>query len=197
MIFVMWWLMMIAMMVPSAAPAVLLYGALNPAQGMRGMLEFLTGYLAIWAGMSLLATALQGTLAAGGLISAMYMNLALPWLGALVLIGAGLYQLTPIKRACLARCRGPVEALTRHGRRGQWAAFRMGALHGRHCLGCCWGLMALLFVGGIMNLYWILGLTLYVALEKLTPFGDRLARPMGLSLVALGLAVLIWPAGTA
>ncbi len=192
MIFLMWWLMMVAMMVPSAAPAVLLYGALNPGQGIRGMLEFLAGYLAIWAGMSLLATALQGALAAGGLISGMYMTLALPWLGALVLIGAGLYQLTPIRQNCLAQCRGPVEALTRHRRSGPWAAFRMGALHGRFCLGCCWGLMALLFVGGVMNLYWILGLTLYVAVEKLAPFGERLARPMGLVLVALGLSVALW-----
>ncbi len=194
-IFVMWWLMMVAMMVPSAAPAILLYGALNPAQGVRGMVAFLAGYLTIWAGMSLLATGLQGVLAAGGLISSMYMTLALPWLGAMVLIGAGLYQLTPLKRTCLDQCRGPVEALTRHRRSGPLAAFRMGLLHGRYCLGCCWGLMALLFVGGVMNLTWILGLTLYVALEKLTPFGDRLARPMGLCLIALGLAVLIWPAG--
>lgn len=195
-IFVMWWLMMVAMMVPSAAPAILLYGALNPTQGVRGMLAFLAGYLTIWAGMSLLATGLQGALAASGLISSMYMTLAVPWLGAVVLIGAGLYQLTPIKRACLDQCRGPVEALTRHRRSGPQAAFRMGLLHGRYCLGCCWGLMALLFVGGVMNLMWILGLTLYVALEKLTPFGDRLAKPMGLGLIALGLAVLIWPVGT-
>jgi predicted metal-binding membrane protein len=193
MIFLMWWLMMVAMMVPSAAPVVLLYGALNPVRGVRGMLEFLAGYLAVWAGMSLLATGLQGALAAGGLISAMYMNLTLPWLGALVLTGAGLYQLTPLRQSCLAQCRGPVEALTRHRRRGPWAAFRMGALHGRYCLGCCWGLMALLFVGGIMNLYWILGLTLYVALEKLAPFGERLARPMGIVLVALGLSLAFWP----
>ena len=185
-IFGMWWLMMVAMMVPSAAPTILLYGALHREGGVWSMLEFLLGYLAIWAGFSLMATAVQGVLAAGGLISMMYWNLATPYLGAAVLVGAGLYQLTPVKRACLDHCRGPVAALTQHRRAGRLAAFRMGMWHGKFCLGCCWGLMALLFVGGVMNLWWILGIALFVAVEKLAPFGDRLARPLAYLLIAGG-----------
>ncbi|MES2665849.1 MAG: DUF2182 domain-containing protein [Pseudomonadota bacterium] len=190
MIFVMWWLMMVAMMVPSAAPTILLYAALNRSGGAAPLL-FGAGYLAIWAAFSAVATAAQAGLAALGLMSPMFMTLAMPWLGAAVLIGAGLYQFTPLKAACLAHCRGPVEALTRHRRTGTAAAFRMGLLHGRFCLGCCWALMGLLFVGGVMNLWWIVGVTLYVALEKLAPGGDRLARPLGAALVLAGLAVLL------
>lgn len=189
-IFFMWWMMMVAMMLPSAAPVILLHGALFPATGVRTSLAFLAGYLAAWGGFSAVATLLQGGLAAAGLISPMYMTLATPFLGAALLVGAGLYQLTPAKAACLASCRGPVEVLTRHRGAGAAAAFRTGAGHGATCLGCCWALMALLFVGGVMNLWWIVGLTLYVAAEKLAPWGPRLARPFGLALVAAGLALL-------
>lgn len=190
-IFVMWWLMMVAMMVPGAAPTILLYTALSGPRAAAAPLLFVAGYLAIWAAFSAVATAAQGALAALGLMSPMFMTLAIPWLGAAVLIGAGLYQLSPLKAACLAHCRGPVEALTRHRRTGPGAAFRMGLLHGRFCLGCCWALMALLFVGGVMNIWWILGITLYVALEKLAPGGDRLTRPLGAALVLAGLVVLL------
>jgi predicted metal-binding membrane protein len=189
-IFLMWWLMMVAMMVPSAAPVVLLYGALHRDRGALGQLEFLSGYLAIWAAFSLVATVIQGFLSASGLLSAMYMNFAATTLAAVVLIGAGLYQLTPVKAACLAHCRGPVEALTHHRRTGRAAAFHMGLVHGRYCLGCCWALMALLFVGGVMNIWWIVGTTLYVAVEKLAPGGKRVARLMAAVLVAAGVALL-------
>lgn len=187
-ILVMWWLMMVAMMVPGAAPTILLYAALNRSRG--SLLSFAIGYLAIWAGFAAMATAAQGALAAFGLISPMFMTLATPWLGAGILVGAGLYQLTPLKAACLAHCRGPVAALTRHRRTGRAAAFRMGLVHGSFCLGCCWALMALLFVGGIMNIWWILGVALYVAIEKLAPGGHRLSRPFGAILILAGLAVL-------
>lgn len=190
-IFFMWWMMMIAMMVPSAAPTILLYGALNSAQGPGAPLRFTTGYLAVWAVFSLVATLLQGALAALGLMSPMFMTLAPPSLGAAVLIGAGLYQFTPLKAACLEQCRGPVEALTRHRRTGRAAAFRMGFLHGGFCLGCCWALMALLFVGGIMNIWWVLGIALYVAIEKLAPGGERLARPLGAALILAGIALML------
>lgn len=193
-IFFMWWLMMIAMMVPSATPVILLYGALHRERGARGALEFMAGYLAVWAAFSLLATVLQGVLAAGGQVSPMYMTLAAPVLGALVLIGAGAYQFTPLKGACLASCRGPVDALVQHRRSGRGAAFRMGLLHGSYCLGCCWALMALLFVGGVMNIWWILGITLYIAAEKLAPGGNRLARPLGAGLIVAGAALLVWTA---
>jgi predicted metal-binding membrane protein len=190
MVFVMWWLMMIAMMVPSAAPTVLLYAALNRNRGALGAMEFLGGYLVAWAGFSLAATLVQGLLAASGLMSAMYMNLATTYLASAVLIAAGLYQLTPVKAACLAHCRGPVEALTRHRRTGRMAAFRMGLVHGRYCLGCCWALMALLFVGGIMNIWWIAGTALYVAAEKLAPGGKRLSQVIAALLVLAGVALL-------
>jgi len=190
-IFFMWWLMMIAMMVPSAAPTILLYSALNPERGIAAAFEFLFGYLVIWAGFSAVVTALQGILAGVGLVSAMYMNLVTPVLGGLTLVVAGLYQFTPIKAACLSHCRGPVEAITRHRRTGFATAFRMGALHGRYCLRCCWALMALLFVGGIMNLWWILAITIYVGVEKLAPGGERVAKPLGVVLILGGLALLL------
>lgn len=190
-IFVMWWLMMVAMMVPSAAPTILLYGALNRRRGVLAPLLFAFGYLATWAVFSVIATAAQGTLAALGLISPMFMSLATPWLAATILVGAGLYQLTPIKAACLNHCRGPVEALTRHRRTGRAAAFRMGLLHGGFCLGCCWALMALLFVGGVMNIWWVIAITVYIAYEKLAPGGDRFARPLGVLLAFAGVSLLV------
>jgi len=194
-VFVMWWLMMVAMMVPSAAPAILLYGALHRERGSWGPLEFLAGYLAIWGGFSLAVTLVQGLLAAGGMMSAMYMNVATTYLASAILVGAGLYQLSPIKAACLDHCRGPVEALTRHRRTGPAAAFRMGVVHGRYCLGCCWALMALLFVGGIMNIWWIAAITIYVAVEKLAPGGKRLSLVMAGALIVAGLALLARSAG--
>lgn len=190
-IFGMWWLMMVAMMLPSAAPTILLYGALHREQTRWAPLLFAAGYLVMWGIFSLLATSVQASLAALGLMSPMFMTLVTPWLGAAVLIGAGLYQFTPMKAACLTHCRNPVEALTRHRRTGRAAAFRMGMLHGSFCLGCCWALMALLFVGGIMNIWWILGIALYVAVEKLVPGGARLSRPFGALLILAGLALLL------
>jgi predicted metal-binding membrane protein len=189
-ILVMWWLMMIAMMVPTAAPVILLFGALHSDKSRWSSVLFAAGYVVIWGAFSGIATALQGALVALGLMSSMYMTVVTPWLGAALLIGSGLYQFTPLKAACLSHCRGPVEALTRHRRTGPAAAFRMGMRHGAFCLGCCWALMALLFVGGIMNIWWILGITLYVGFEKLAPGGEHLARPMGLALILGGFALL-------
>lgn len=194
-IFTMWWLMMVAMMVPSASPVVLLYGALNRDRGAWGALEFLSGYLTAWAAFSLAATAVQGLLSASGWMSAMYMNLATTYLAATVLIGAGLYQLTPMKAACLDHCRGPVEALTHHRRTGRAAAFRMGLVHGGYCLGCCWALMTLLFVGGVMNIWWIVGIALYVAVEKLAPGGKRAAQLMAVVLIVAGCAMIMKSTG--
>ena len=190
-IFFMWWMMMIAMMTPSAAPTILLYGALNGSKGPAAPLQFAAGYLVAWAGFSLVATIMQAALATLGLLSDMYMTLAHPALGALVLIGAGLYQFTPQKAACLDHCRGPVEALTRIRKTGRAAALRMGLTHGGYCLGCCWALMALLFAGGVMNIWWVLGIALYVALEKLAPWGGRSAKPMGTALALAGAALLL------
>jgi predicted metal-binding membrane protein len=190
-VFVMWWMMMVAMMVPSAAPVILLYAALTRDRGPGAPLQFLAGYLAIWAGFSALATALQGGLVALGWMTDMWMSLASPWLAALVLTAAGAYQFTSLKAACLKACRGPAETLIARRRSGRLAEFRMGLVHGRDCLGCCWGLMALLFVGGVMNLWWVLLVALLVALEKLLPWGQALSRPLGAALILAG-AVLAW-----
>lgn len=196
-IFLMWWLMMVAMMVPSVAPVVLLYGALRPERGAAGQLEFLAGYLCVWALFSLAATAVQAALTTSGLLSAMFMSVTGAYLGSGLLIGAGLYQFTPLKSACLASCRGPVEALASHRRTGRAAAFRMGLSHGGYCLGCCWALMVLLFVGGVMNLWWVMAIAVYVAIEKLAPGGDRIARFLGVALILAGLALAARTAGIA
>ncbi len=195
---VMWWLMMVAMMVPSAAPAVLLYAALSRGSHGRALGNtalFATGYLLIWAGFSLIATLLQWLLTTRGALSPMYMTLVSGFAGGFVLILAGLYQLTPLKRMCLEACRGPVQALLSQWRPGPAGALRAGLGLGVTCLGCCWVLMLLLFVGGIMNLYWIIGIAVYVGIEKLAPPGPKLAGYMGGMLILAGLVMLAREAG--
>lgn len=190
-VFLMWWVMMIAMMLPSVAPTVLLNAALlrHAGQGARvAMLSgaFLAGYLAVWAGFSLAAMLAQWVLEAAGTVSSTMMTLTGSLAGGLVLVAAGLYQFSALKTACLTQCRSPVRFLTGRRRPGVNGAFAMGAEHGAFCLGCCWVLMALLFAGGIMNLYWIVGLTLFVAVEKLTPWGAAIAKPAGVALILWG-----------
>ncbi|MBF9030520.1 DUF2182 domain-containing protein [Rhodobacterales bacterium HKCCE3408] len=195
-VFLMWWIMMIAMMTPSAAPLVLLFTAVkrtgpdaNRAALHSGLL--LTGYLLAWAGFSALATGAQWAASANGLLNGAMMTLEGTWLAGLVLIAAGLCQLTPLKSACLKHCRAPGEFLADHRRPGASGALRMGLVHGAYCLGCCWTLMALLFVGGVMNLLWIAGLTAYVAAEKLLPFGHLIAKPAGAGMVVFGLGLVL------
>ncbi len=153
---------------------------------------FLAGYLLAWGGFSLAAVALQRLLEQTELLSAM-MHSTSALLGGGLLIVAGLWQLTPLKHACLRHCRSPVTYISSHWRRGRLGALRMGIGHGGFCLGCCWFLMVLLFYGGVMNLYWIIGLAVYVLIEKTLPVGQRLAVLIGPALVAWG-AVLIWQA---
>ncbi len=173
-IFLMWWIMMIAMMTPSAAPVLLLYTAIKKAGARPGQasvlgLLFLCGYLLAWAVFSFAATALQWWLETAGLSDGPMMSLSSRALGGVLLLAAGAYQFTPSKHACLLHCRMPVQFLTAHNRTGLAGAVLMGAHHGVFCLGCCWALMLLLFAGGIMNLYWITGLALYVLAEKHVP----------------------------
>ena len=137
-----------------------------------------------------MAVASQWALEAAGLVSATMMTLIDTVPGALLLIAAGVYQFTPLKAACLSQCRSPAEFITRRKRPGTSGAFVMGLEHGAYCLGCCWFLMALLFVGGIMNLYWIVGLAALVALEKLTPFGVIAGKIAGAALIVWGGFVL-------
>jgi predicted metal-binding membrane protein len=187
----MWWVMMVAMMLPAAAPVVLLYarvaGAREGSQAASG--SFICGYLAVWGAFSLIAAGLQDALQRAGALAPMTMDATARWLFAAILILAGLYQLSPLKEACLGRCRNPAAFLSRHYLPGRWGAFRMGAIHGAFCLGCCWLLMALLFVGGVMNLAWIALLSLLVAAEKLLPGGRRVGQAAGVGFVAWGALV--------
>jgi predicted metal-binding membrane protein len=194
----MWWVMMIAMMTPSAAPMILLYArAMRYAQGAgqlgNGVVPaaaFASGYLLTWFGFSLFATLLQRGLEVSGGISAMWMASTNAGLSAIILILAGIYQLSPWKHRCLSHCRNPAEFLTHHRRSGRLGAVRMGMEHGAFCVGCCWVLMALLFVGGIMNVLWIAVLGIVVLLEKLAPRGPWFARVTGIVLLGWGAATL-------
>ena len=190
----MWWVMMIAMMLPSAAPMLLLFARVNRKEKAGGRpyvptAIFAAGYLTVWGGFSAMAAAAQWGLQRLGLISpAMVTTSAV--LGATILVAAGAWQLTPIKHVCLRHCRSPISFLLNGWRSGRAGAFRMGLEHGAYCLGCCWFLMALLFVGGIMNLYWVIGLAALVLIEKTMPMGQWLARTAGAVLVAWGVALL-------
>lgn len=192
--FSMWWIMMVAMMLPSASPTILLYTktaardrrASRPATG-----SFLLGYLLTWGGYSLFATFLQMGLEQFDLLAQMSMAMNSRYLSSALLAAAGLYQLSPLKETCLRHCRSPAHFLSRHYRPGSSGALRMGMIHGSYCVGCCWLLMALLFVGGVMNLAWIALLTLLVAAEKLLPLGRRFATVAGLGCLGWGVAILI------
>jgi predicted metal-binding membrane protein len=187
--FGMWWIMMVAMMVPAASPVILLHAKVSPrAQRSPPTGCFVAGYLCVWAAFSLTAAAGQGALMASGALAPVTMGSAAEWFAATVLLAAGFYQLSSYKRACLSHCRNPAAFLSAHFRPGRYGAFRLGVLHGGWCVGCCWLLMALLFVGGVMNIAWIAALTLLVAAEKLLPGGRRIAVASGLGLVAWGLA---------
>jgi predicted metal-binding membrane protein len=192
--FVMWWVMMAAMMLPGAAPILLLFARVNRAEkaGNRpfvGTGIFAAGYLAAWGGFSMLTTGLQWGLEQLGLLSSMMMTTSY-WLGGAILIAAGVWQLTPVKAVCLRHCRSPLSFLTQSWRHGRLGAFSMGLEHGTYCLGCCWFLMGLLFFGGIMNLFWIAGLAGFILLEKTIPMGHWLGRVAGIALAAWGAVML-------
>ena len=171
MTFVMWTVMMVGMMLPSAAPTILLYATLVRKNGERGSIlpgvwVFVGGYLLVWTAFSVGATVLQAFLEQGALLTPS-MTLASTSIGGLALITAGVYQLTPLKRACLAKCQHPFEFLVTHWRPGAGGIFRMGIEHGAYCVGCCWALMLLLFVAGVMNLAWVALIAAFVLLEKI------------------------------
>ena len=185
----MWWVMMVAMMLPAAAPVILLNAAAAPREGPAARVHsgwFLAGYLAAWGAFSLVAATLQLALERSGVLDQMTMGTGARWFSAAVLIAAGLYQLSPLKGACLSQCRNPAQFLVRNYRPGRAGALSMGVKHGAFCVGCCWLLMALLFVGGVMNLAWIALLTLLVAAEKLLPGGRWIAWATGALCIAWG-----------
>ncbi len=193
--FVMWAVMMVGMMLPSATPMVLLYARVvrhnaeddNPLTNSGA---FLAGYVIVWTLFSAAATTLQWGLEQAALLSPMMVSTS-PTLGGLLLIAAAVYQWTPYKDACLQRCRAPAWFLSKHWRNGAGGALRMGLIHGAYCLGCCWSLMLLLFVGGVMNLLVIAAITIFVLLEKVAPRGRTLGRAGALLLGGAGFALLV------
>ena len=192
--FVMWWVMMVAMMLPSATPMVLLFTAINRKRENSSSpfvptSIFASAYLIVWAGFSLAAVAAQWALERSALLTPMLTSASV-FLGGVLLLAAGAYQLTPLKRACLKHCRSPLHFILTRWRSGAKGAFRMGIEHGVYCVGCCWFLMGLLFFGGIMNLYWILGLAVFVMLEKTVPVGHWVEYTVGIALIVWGIAVL-------
>ena len=198
-IFAMWWVMMVAMMLPGAAPMLLLFARVNRTQKVRDRPYvptgfFAAGYLTAWGGFSALATGLQWGLEQLDLLGPM-MTATNYWLGGAILVAAGLWQLTPLKGVCLRHCRSPLSFLAQQWRPGGLGAFRMGLEHGAYCLGCCWFLMGLLFFGGIMNLFWIVGLALFILLEKTIPIGNWFARIAGVGCTAWGVLMLIGTVG--
>jgi predicted metal-binding membrane protein len=182
--------MMVGMMVPSAAPMVMMYAAVSRKAESQGSPVaptacFVAGYVAAWTAFSLVATLAQWGLDRAALLSPMMVTSS-PWLGALLLGFAGIYQLTPAKDTCLRHCRAPAYFISEHWRPGPTGAFRMGVVHGAFCLGCCWALMGLLFFGGVMNLLWIAAITAFVLAEKLLPAGRGTARWSGFAMIVAG-----------
>ncbi len=193
--FVMWWVMMVGMMLPSATPMILTFATVNRNKRARGRpfvptAMFAAGYLMAWGGFSLAAAALQSGLGRAALMSPAMQTTSAP-LAAALFLAAGLYQLTPVKSACLAKCRSPVDFVLNTWRDGRAGALRMGLGHGFHCLGCCWVLMLLLFVGGAMNLPWAAAITVFVLAEKLIPGGRWIARVSGVLMLGVGIRLLL------
>ena len=204
----MWAVMMTGMMLPTALPLVRLAGRAAPHQTRaaaspersrgaspersRGTTEsyaLASGYVAVWAAFSIGATALQWMLGTLFVITPM-MEAATPRASGVFLVLAGVYQWTPLKQACLMTCQSPLDFVARRWRSGASGAFRLGVEHGAYCVGCCWALMLLLFAGGVMNLWVIVALTLFVAFEKLVPLGVWSARISGAALIAAGVAAI-------
>jgi predicted metal-binding membrane protein len=197
MMFLMWSIMMVGMMLPSVTPAVLIYQGIARKAAREGSAitptwVFTTGYLLVWILFSVIATAGQWALDSAALLSPMMITTS-STLGAILLISAGVYQWLPIKNACLRHCRSPIEFISTHWSTGNQGALMMGAQHGLYCLGCCWVLMSLLFLGGVMNLVWIAVITLFVLIEKLLPYGDVGGKIVGLAMVIVGVAAIFVP----
>jgi predicted metal-binding membrane protein len=193
--FLMWTVMMVAMMLPSAAPMILLFTTINrrrAAEGgsYRATTLFALAYVAVWVGFSGAATAAQWGLDQARLLSTA-MSTSSVLLAGLLFMAGGLYELTPLKQACLRQCQSPLEFLSQHWREGARGAIRMGLLHGLFCVGCCWAVMLLLFVGGLMNVLWIAAIAVFVLIEKTAPAGLLLGRIAGVCLILWGGAALI------
>jgi predicted metal-binding membrane protein len=198
--FVMWSVMMVGMMVPSAAPMILTFAMVNRKRAERNAAfvptsMFLAGYLLAWTAFSLIATLVQWRLHAAAFLNP-HTQAVTPLSGGLVLIAAGIFQLTPAKKACLKHCRSPLNFIASHWREGHRGALLMGLEHGAFCVGCCWMLMALLFVAGVMNLLWVAAIAAFVLVEKILPRGTLVTLTASGLLMSAGLVLLarvLWP----
>jgi predicted metal-binding membrane protein len=193
----MWAVMMVAMMIPSATPAILLYDRIRRRHGgsddaaLAPTGAFAAGYLLAWLFFACAAAVLQWGLEREGFVSRVSMGFASQWLAGGILIAAGLYQFSPLKNACLSHCRAPAHFFTRHWRPHPGGALRLGTLHGAFCVGCCWMLMLLLFVGGVMDLAWIAFIACLVSVERTVPKIGWLGKAGGMLLLAWGLVTLV------
>ena len=194
-LFVMWGVMMVAMMTPSASPMILMFSAMNRRRAERqgpvvrtGL--FVVGYLVAWTAYSAAAATAQWVLHGLALVSPMMVSTS-PYLGGGLLVAAGIFQWTPLKRACLTQCRSPMGFVMTEWREGPLGALIMGIRHGVYCVGCCWVLMALLFVAGVMNLVWVAAIATFVLVEKVVPAGERVGQVAGVVLVLAGVALMM------
>jgi predicted metal-binding membrane protein len=192
--FVMWAVMMAGMMAGSAMPVMLLFAGAHARRGERAVrqmtLLFGVGYAVVWIGFSALATLTQWALHDAAMLSPM-MAASSPQVGAAILCAAGVYQLTPFKQTCLTHCRSALGFFMTHWRDGRFGALQMGLRHGAYCLGCCWAVMLVLFVVGVMNLVWVAALALLLLLEKVGPAGLIVARVAGVAMIVAGIFLII------
>ncbi|WP_169542880.1 DUF2182 domain-containing protein [Sneathiella aquimaris] len=191
-LFLMWAIMMAAMMLPTAAPMIIAYARMqmvdrNNGAGWMPVFMFSGGYVVAWAGFSLVAAVMQAGLTEFSAMSPMMMKVAAGPIAGTIVIITGIYQFTPLKQSCLRQCQSPISFLMTRWKNGSRGALRMGLSHGLFCVGCCWALMGLLFVTGIMNTGWIIAITAYVLIEKIVPSPQRLSKPIGAVLIAAGL----------
>ncbi|MCG6869740.1 MAG: DUF2182 domain-containing protein [Gammaproteobacteria bacterium] len=185
-VFLMWSVMMMAMMLPSAVPMILMFTTLSRRnERIHEAWIFIAAYLIVWTAFSAAATGIQWGLQSTGLITPMMVSQSV-WLTAVLLLIAGAVQFTPLKEVCLRHCRSPMGFLLNEWRDGKAGALWMGIRHGILCLGCCWALMGLLFVAGVMNLAWIAALTAAVVVEKVHPAGVGLGKFLGVTLIVAG-----------
>ena len=193
--FLMWAVMMTAMMVPTAAPMILVFATVNRKRQEQHRpfvptSVFLSGYIVVWCGFAAAATAANWALHANGQLDMMMGETSSAYVGGAILLAAGIFQWSRLKYACLSHCRSPMSFLMTDWREGPLGALRMGLHHGTYCVGCCWVLMALLFVLGVMNLLWIAALGGFVLLEKVIPRGQTISRASGIGLAAWGALML-------
>lgn len=190
--FAMWVVMMIGMMTPVAMPVLLLLAKMRRDQSQSSTaLLFGLGHLSVWIAFSLVAASLQWSLHQAALLS-MSMAVTSPYLAGIILIGVGIYQLTPAKAKCLTKCQSPLDFVMTNWREGSKGAYILGLRHGLYCLGCCWALMCVLFVVGVMNLVWVAVITVFIFIEKFGPKGLRIARAAGVLIILAGIVSMFY-----